>query len=228
MEEIVLTDVTKRYGSAVILDHLTHSFPAGEITCILGPSGAGKTTLLRVISALTDYEGSVSGTGGGISYLFQEPRLILNLTVEENLKLVLSPSDYPKIGNMLSAVGLREKKNAYPHTLSGGQAQRVALARAFLYPAEIILMDEPFSSLDLGLKLKLIHLFVELWQSYPRTVLLVTHDVEEAALLGAQAVYLKDGAFAFSERYSAPYPRRYGEVSPFREKLLSAIFAEST
>lgn len=226
MEDIKLIDVTKRYGALTVFERFSLTLPAGEISCILGRSGVGKTTLFRMLAGLTPYEGKICGTERGVAYVFQEPRLLPNLTVFENLALVLPKGSAGAIEAMLSQVGLAEKRDCYPHALSGGQARRVALARAFLYPADVILMDEPFASLDLGLKLKLIRLFVTLWQSAPKTVLCITHDPDELALLAQNAFYLEQGRITLKARELAPYPREYGEASELKAAFLPKILAE--
>ncbi|MBO5525202.1 MAG: ABC transporter ATP-binding protein [Clostridia bacterium] len=190
--EITLSHVTKRYLGETALDDVSLTFRQGEIVCILGESGAGKTTLLQAVSSLIETEGKIEGVPT-LSYIFQTPRLIENLTVRENLEFVLPKEQRKCISETLRLLSLSEKENAYPSTLSGGQAGRVAIARAFLYPSEAILMDEPFSSLDLSLKIRLISLFRDLWKREKRTVLYVTHDVEEAILLAHRIVILKKG-----------------------------------
>ena len=152
-----LTEVTKRYGGVTALDNLTLTVANGETTAVLGESGAGKTTLLRIIAGLTSCEGEVSGAGR-VSYVFQESKLLPNLTAEENLRFVLPKSEWGKTGETLDRVGLGGKQTRYPAQLSGGERQRVSLARALLFPHDVLLMDEPFSSLDLGLKKSLVEL----------------------------------------------------------------------
>ena len=157
------------------------------------------------------------------SYIFQQPRLVPALTVEGNLKLVCK--DEKKIADMLSRLELADKRKAYPAELSGGQAQRVSIARAFLYPSDIILMDEPFASLDTALKLRLIDVFFDLWKEEPRTALFVTHDVEEAYILSHRAVVLERGRAAADLADASPVPRRYGEASSYKQAILSALLS---
>ena len=187
---ITLKNITKKYGSLTVYDGFDLQIAEGEITCLLGPSGCGKTTLLNILAGLTPYGGEVSYKGG-CSYIFQTPRLVPNLTAEGNLKLVCGDGD--KVAEMLKRVGLMDKASAYPKELSGGQAQRVAIARAFLRPCGLLLMDEPFSSLDTALKIKLVDLFFCLWRNSRPTVVFVTHDVDEALMLSHRIVVLKGG-----------------------------------
>ena len=217
---IQFKNVTKKYGRLTVYSGFSFEIEEGEITCILGESGSGKTTLLNMLAGLTDYSGEIT-PAVKCSYVFQEPRLVPNLTVRGNLKLVCRDED--KISRMLAAVELTEKAEAYPVTLSGGQAQRVSLARAFLYPSRAILMDEPFSSLDLRLKLKISGLFLDLWQRERRTALFVTHDVDEALMLANRIVVLRGGAVCGDFRPAGQPCADLFERSGMREELLKTI-----
>lgn len=179
----------KSYGENTVYENFNLSVDDGEIVCILGESGSGKTTLLNAVAGLTDYTGEI--TKRKCSYVFQSPRLVPCLTVEGNLKLVCG--DGQKILEMLKAFGVEDKAKSYPLKLSGGQAQRVSLARAFLFGGEIMLLDEPFSALDLKLKRSLFELFKLSWSQSKPTVLFVTHDVDEAAELSDRVVIIKKG-----------------------------------
>ena len=218
--DITFENVTKKYGDLTVYDNFSFSIKRGEITCILGESGSGKTTLLNMLAGLTPYEGSIAPKLK-CSYVFQEPRLVSNLTVRGNLSLICK--DKNKVEEMLAAVELSDKAEAYPVGLSGGQAQRVAVARAFLYPADLILLDEPFSSLDLALKLKISALFLKLWEREKRTALFVTHNADEALMLANRIVVLKDGR-AVKEFY--PEGRPSADMfarQNFRAELIKAL-----
>ena len=217
---IELRNITKRYGKTTVYEDLNMDIFEGEITCFLGESGCGKTTLLNMIAGLCPFEGSIAPQAE-CSYIFQQPRLVPNLTADGNLRLVCR--DRAKRAAMLERVGLADKADAYPVELSGGQAQRVAIARAFLYPAPRILMDEPFSSLDTAMKIRLIDLFCELWRADRRTALFVTHDPDEAHMLAHRAVVLRGGKIALDVRAEGDPPRGYGRPSPFKDRLLGAL-----
>lgn len=170
-----------------------------SIVAFLGPSGCGKTTLLSIIAGLKPQNaGEILGMENKtISYLFQEPRLLDWLTVAGNLGFVLKDrlageELVKRIDYYLEHMEMLAYRNTYPRRLSGGQRQRVAMARALAYPSRLLLMDEPFKSLDLGLKLELINRFLLLWTSEPRTVLLVTHDPKEALLLADEVYVLSE------------------------------------
>ena len=215
---ITLKNITKKYGSLTVYDGFDLQITEGEITCLLGPSGCGKTTLLNILAGLTPYGGEVSYKGG-CSYIFQTPRLVPNLTAEGNLKLVCGDGD--KVAEMLKRVGLMDKASAYPKELSGGQAQRVAIARAFLRPCGLLLMDEPFSSLDTALKIKLVDLFFCLWRDARPTVVFVTHDAEEACMMSHRAVLLDGGRVKADITAADLPPRKYGAVCEFKERIIS-------
>ena len=222
---MILSNVSKRYGETVALNGIDLTLEEGKITAVLGESGAGKTTLLRILAGLLPCDGEIDGKSGqtpkrreGCSYLFQDCMLLPNLTAEKNCKFVLPKEEWGKIGGMLARVGLGGRENALPHELSGGEKQRVAIARAFLFPHDLLLMDEPFSSLDLAIKRSLISLVYELWAGKKNTVVFVTHDVREAALLAHCAIVLKHGKIALDLPIGAPFPREF--LSPPEEETL--------
>ncbi len=221
---IELIGVSKSYAKTRVYENFSLSVEEGKITCLLGASGCGKTTLLNMIAGLTPYRGRIENVPARISYIFQEERLLPNLTVKQNVALVLGKgADGGRVAEILEKVELSGKEDAYPSELSGGQAQRVSIARAFAYPSRLILMDEPFSSLDTALKIRLIGVFCRLWEEEKRTAVFVTHDAEEAYMLAHRAVLLKDGKIAADVSEDAPVPRPYGQTSPFKQKLLEKL-----
>ncbi|MBA2127706.1 ABC transporter [Hyphomicrobium methylovorum] len=165
---------------------------------ITGPSGCGKSTLLNIIAGLdTDFEGVIDlgPAKDNLSFIFQTPRLLPWRTVYENIALALPPDD-PRLAGipaMLERVGLTQAANAYPEMLSLGMQRRAALARGFILEPEILLMDEPFVSLDDPTAVSLRELLMELWHSHPTTVIFVTHDRTEAIQLGTRILRLAPG-----------------------------------
>ncbi len=208
------------YGEKVVLDGLNLQVSDGEIVCVLGTSGSGKTTLLNVLAGLKDYEGSVEGLQQA-SYIFQEPRLIPNLTVRQNLAFV--GCDPSREEELLQKTGLLPLADQRPNKLSGGERGRVAIVRAFAYPAPLLLMDEPFSGLDAPLKIKLLDLFFELWDREKQTVLFVTHSIEEATIAAHRILLLKGGKIAreFSPEGNPPRSYTYGES--LKAEILKAL-----
>jgi NitT/TauT family transport system ATP-binding protein len=189
--EIGIEGLTKSFGEVEVFRDLSLRLSSEGITAILGPSGCGKTTLLHVVAGLVRPDaGTVTGLAGKrVSYLFQEPRLLPWKTVWGNLELVLhdvaeASERRARIERFLAMVELAESGHSYPHELSGGMRQRAAIARAFAYPGDVLLMDEPFQALDLGLKLSLLRQFESLWLAEPRPAVFVTHDIHEALVLG--------------------------------------------
>ncbi len=188
----------KKYGDKTVYKNFSLSVAEGKITCILGESGSGKTTLLNCVAGLSPFVGEIPALK--CSCVFQTPRLVPNLTVLGNLRLVCN--DENLILKTLGDLHLSDKRDAYPKTLSGGQAQRVALARALVYGGEIMLLDEPFSSLDLKLKMEISALFKNLQRQKNITSLFVTHDADEALSLGDEIIVIKNGAIILKKERS--------------------------
>jgi len=196
---LAIKKLFKSYPSIPVFDDFNINIKVNNITCILGPSGIGKTTLLNIISGLTNHDsGDISDFNKKtFSYIFQEPRLLKWKTVYENILFVLKdifPYEKSKAvtDKIIDIVGLKDFRDYYPDKISGGMSQRVSIARAFAYPSDILLMDEPFKSLDIKLKKKLIDSFFYLWDMDKRTVIFVTHDIDEAAYLGDDIFILED------------------------------------
>lgn len=185
---IAVTDLTKRFGGKLVLDHFTHTFPETGATALMGPSGVGKTTLFRILLGLERPDsGTVSGMDGkSVSVVFQEDRLFPGLTVLQNAEVAGSSG-----AEWLARLGLGEELNARPDSLSGGMRRRVALARALCRDGEIFLLDEPFQGLDPARKREVLELFRELKSR--KFLLLITHDPEEAAFLADEVIQLGPG-----------------------------------
>ncbi len=224
-KELEIKGLHKAYGEMAIFRDFSLTFPLGQITCILGPSGCGKTTLLNIIGGLTIPDGGLlSGfEDKTISYIFQDPRLLPWKTVEENISFVLNhnlpEAERKKItSRFIRLVDLEGFEGYYPSKLSGGMRQRVSIARAFAYPSDIILMDEPLKGLDIALKLNLIRAFSKIWSNDRRTVIFVTHDVEEALLLGNEIFVLS--------RTPVQIVAHAGSKVPLSERSSDSVYAK--
>ncbi|MEQ1653644.1 MAG: ATP-binding cassette domain-containing protein [Hyphomicrobium sp.] len=182
----------------LVLNNVAFEVEPRSFVVLTGPSGCGKSTLLNIIAGLDpDYEGAIDlGPGRDrMTYIFQAPRLLPWRTVYENILLALPDGD-PRVANipaMLARVGLTDAANAYPERLSLGMQRRASLARGFILEPDILLMDEPFVSLDDPTASSLRQLLIELWNSHPTTVLFVTHDRAEAVQLGTRILRLAPG-----------------------------------
>ncbi len=185
-----------------VLSDINLSIETGEFISIIGPSGCGKSTLLRIMGGLeTKHDGQVVFQGETVSgpsrkrgLIFQDHRLLPWLTVAENIKFSLPSSTEHMdelIDENLKMVGLLEVKNSYPKELSGGMAQRVAIARALANRPEMLLLDEPFGALDAITKMHLQEELLRLWERERITMVIVTHDIDEAVYLG-QRVFVMD------------------------------------
>ncbi len=194
-----ITGLSKSYGSVPTLDGIDLACASGEITVLLGPSGCGKTSLLNILAGLDkDYSGSLGDFSlTEVSCVFQEDRLLPWMSAADNVAFILKPymretERKKKAAEALASMGLSESLNMLPGQLSGGMRRRVALARAFACPSSVMLLDEPFSSLDLKTRIGVMDAFLEVRRKDGRTALVVTHDVREAIYLGDTIVTLSE------------------------------------
>jgi len=179
-----------RRGLALVAD-LWLEVAAGETVAIMGPSGAGKTTLLRAVAGLVDdAEREITRPGDRVSMVFQDPRLLPWRTALQNVELVCPPGETHRARHWLGAVGLGDATDVYPAQLSGGMRQRVAIARALAYPAPLVVVDEPFASLDTTTATAIRNELVAHLADSNRTVLWVTHDADEAATVASRILRL--------------------------------------
>lgn len=182
----------------LVLQDIEFEVAPRSFLVITGPSGCGKSTLLNIIAGLDkDYEGSIDlgPAKDGVTFIFQTPRLLPWRTLYENIALVVPDGDprHAQIPAMLERVGLGQAQNAYPEMLSLGMQRRAALARGFILEPQILLMDEPFVSLDDPTAASLREVLMELWHRQPTTVIFVTHDRSEAIQLGTRILRLAPG-----------------------------------
>ncbi len=205
---------SKFYGDHRVLGRVDMALQQGEVVSLVGASGCGKSTLLRIVAGLErDFLGEVrldgtvlDGRSADIGYIFQEPRLFPWLSVADNVAFGADPRqpDPERVSELLAEVGLVGLENALPKQLSGGQAQRAAIARGLYTRPRVLLLDEPFSAVDAFTRMKQQDLLTRIAQHHGITVLLVTHDIEEAVYLSDRVLVLD--ANPGTEREEIPVP----------------------
>ena len=223
---IRVEQLTRRFGGTAVLDALDLTIGRGEFVALLGRSGSGKTTLLRTLAGLDPVENGRLAVPREVAVVFQESRLLPWKTVWQNVALGLPGSDArDRAVAALEEVGLGHRLEAWPLTLSGGEAQRVGIARALVRHPQFLMLDEPFASLDALTRLRMQAMVAELWQKHRCAVLLVTHDVDEALLLGDRAVVLDRGRIRTELAIGMTRPRRHDDpgFAPARRELLAAL-----
>lgn len=233
---LAMNVVRKTFDGRVVLENLHLELRRGETVALVGPSGCGKSTLLRIAMGLErDFTGDVklsgkpvSGPDGALGLIFQEPRLLPWLSVAENVAFSADggAGARPRALELLDEVGLRERADSYPRELSGGMAQRVSLARGLYRNPEILLLDEPFSAVDALTRIKLQDLLLRVAAVHGITILLVTHDVEEAIYLADRVLVMEafPGRIHGQVKVGAGRPRN--RTDPDLLALRNAVIAE--
>jgi sulfonate transport system ATP-binding protein len=239
--EIAYKAFSGSQGTLLALKDILLTIKPGEFLGIVGGSGCGKTTLLRIIAGLeTEYEGAVLldgkqlvGTGLDRGVVFQEHRLLAWLTVHDNV--AFGVADLPleerrrDIRHYISLVGLDQFEFVYPHQLSGGMSQRVAIARALVGRPEVLLLDEPFASLDALTRMRMQQEILRIWEAERTTVVLVTHDIEEAVYLADRVVIMSPQPGTIRNilpvRLARPRDRTDREFVRVRRSVQDELFA---
>jgi sulfonate transport system ATP-binding protein len=216
--------VSRRFGKTLALDNVDLAIKPGEFVALLGRSGSGKSTLLRTLAGLDTPSTGTVRVPQERMVVFQEPRLLPWKTALQNVSLGLGKGAAQATA-ALAEVGLEHRLDAYPATLSGGEAQRTALARALVRNPKFLLLDEPFAALDALTRMRMHGLVESLWARHHLAVLLITHDVEEAILLADRALVIDKGRIIASVSIDLPRPRDLGQRGfiPLRQRLLHAI-----
>jgi sulfonate transport system ATP-binding protein len=226
----------KTFGSRNVLRSISLEIAAGMFVSIVGRSGSGKTTLLRIMAGLEKHDrGDVSVTCAGpratadgrsdVRLMFQDARLLPWKSVVANVCLGLPKATLPGAMEALRDVGLEDRAADWPSTLSGGQRQRVALARALVHRPQLLLLDEPLGALDALTRIEMHALIERLWLENGFTTMLVTHDVQEAVVLGDRVIVIDDGAIVFDETIDLPRPRTRGsrELAALEAAILREV-----
>ncbi len=239
---VAIDRVSKIYHSkakdVVAIKKISFNIRKGEFLSIIGPSGCGKTTLLRLIAGLEqNYDGDivVSGTrveGPGLDrgIIFQEHRLLPWLTVEENVALGLEGKRAyiaDKVQHYLEKVGLEGFAKVYPNQLSGGMAQRAAIARALVYQPKVLLLDEPFGALDALTRVRMQAEIEKIWLTEKTTMILITHDIEEAVYLGDRVVVMTERPGEINAVFNVPLARsrdrNSAEFSQIKKQVVQTL-----
>ena len=235
---LTIEGVSKSFAGSQILKDLNLTVESGEIISLLGPSGCGKSTLLRLVAGLDPvHQGYVrvndlpiTGPGRQVGLMFQEPRLFPWLNVQDNVAFGLPParksSREKVVAGLLDEVGLSDAAKMLPRQLSGGMAQRVALARALAGEPDVLLLDEPFSALDAFTRMRLQDLVLKVWEDYRPTMLLVTHDIEEALYLSDRVVVLGEKPAGVREILEVTLPRPRNRSAAYLLELRGQLLDE--
>lgn len=233
--ELEVSNLSKSYGDTKVLEDVELEVDKGDFVCMLGRSGSGKSTLLQCIAGLEEYEqGEITGNWEQLGYVFQEDRLLNWKSVRKNIKLVLESMEIPeeehaqRINKYLEMVNLENSANKYPLDLSGGMRQRVSIARALAIEPDILLMDEPFGSLDEITARELRESFLNIITELDQTVIFVTHNATEAAFLSTDVAIMgsiKPAKITKKLDNNIPYPRSIDskEVINLKRQIVSEI-----
>jgi sulfonate transport system ATP-binding protein len=199
----------KTFGQKCVLGGIDLDVPRGQFVVLLGASGTGKTTLLRILAGLEQPDDGLVLASRARTVVYQEPRLVQSMRALANVSIgqPRTKATRERALRALAEVGLDEHADAWPATLSGGEAQRVALARALVREPELLLLDEPFAALDALTRLQMQDLVGALFAAHQPAVLLVTHDVDEAIALADRILILREGRFVVDLHIDTPQPR---------------------
>jgi NitT/TauT family transport system ATP-binding protein len=225
------TYITPNLQQHTAISNLNLTLKKDQFVCLVGPSGCGKTTLLNIIANLdNDYDGKIHldqiQSPPTIGYIFQNPRLLPWRTVRENIELVLNNHQSRKfIDSLLESMQLTDHQHAYPEHLSLGMSRRVSIIRAFAVNPDILLMVEPFVSLDSPTARQVRNSLLKLWQQRPHTILFVTHDLREAITLADRLIFLSTPPMSVISEIDVTIPRKERNnedaIENFRQQLLN-------
>ena len=221
--KIKVRNLTKRFGELTVLDRMSFDIYDGEFLCVVGPTGCGKTTFCNVVTRLISItDGSILMDGEpidlqkhNVSFVFQEPSCLPWRTIWDDVRIGLEIKKYPKeviterMDAILELTGLKGFEAYYPHQVSAGMKQRVAIARAFVTEPDLLLMDEPFGQLDTSTKFHIEKRLIDIWRRTKRTIIFVTHNLEEAVFMAQRILVMTQKPTQIKEEVMVdfPYPR---------------------
>jgi NitT/TauT family transport system ATP-binding protein len=213
-----------------VIANLSITLKSCEFVCLVGPSGCGKTTLLNILANLDkNFQGNIKLSQNdiqpAIGYVFQNPRLLPWRTVRENLELATTASS-EILDSLLATMNLTDEQQTYPEQLSLGMSRRVSIIRAFAIDPDILLMDEPFVSLDPPTARQARELLIKLWTERPHTVLFVTHDLREAITLADRLIFLSSSPMSVVTEIPITIPREERGIEAHIESFRSKIFSD--
>jgi ABC-type nitrate/sulfonate/bicarbonate transport system ATPase subunit len=223
MSHLEIQHVNKSFGENTVLNDLSFSVHEGEFVALLGPSGSGKSTLFRVIGGISQPSSgkvmlngeNITGKPGSISYTPQSPSLMPWRSILDNVLLgqeISGKRDAERALQMIERAGLGGFEKSYPHELSGGMQQRASFIRSILSPQPLILLDEPFSALDEFTRLDMQKWLLSIWAEYKRSILFVTHNIEEALFLADRIIVLSSRPATVKKEFTIPFVRPRDEA----------------
>jgi ABC-type nitrate/sulfonate/bicarbonate transport system ATPase subunit len=227
VSHLIVKDVSKSFGPNEVTKEMNFSIQKDEFVSIIGPSGSGKSTIFNLIGGILSPDSGeitlenerINGKRGFISYMPQTPSLLPWRTVLDNVLLgqeLQGKKEVGKAREMLGIAGLTDYENAYPHELSGGMKQRAAFIRAMLSPQGVICLDEPFSALDELTRFEMQKWLLSVWEAHKRTILFITHNIEEALYLSDRIIVLSQKPSRVVDEIAVPFKR------PRHESILLA------
>lgn len=240
MPKLSIDGLSKSFAGKAVLKDLSFQIEKDEFVSILGPSGSGKSTLFHLIGGIYHPDAGnifldgeqINGHKGSISYMPQNPALFPWRSVLDNVMLgaeIAGKKDREAAVDMLGKAGLKEYKNAYPYQLSGGMQQRAAFVRSLLSPQPLICLDEPFSALDEFTRSEMQQWLLSIWMKHRRSILFVTHNIEEALFLSDRIIVLSEKPATVKTEFKVPFPRPRDQSILLTEEFLrykKAIYNE--
>jgi ABC-type nitrate/sulfonate/bicarbonate transport system ATPase subunit len=241
VEKIRFESFTKCFGDLLVLDNIDTQVYENEFLCIVGPTGCGKTTLANIVCGLlSPTKGRVTVDGQevnprkhNIAFVFQECAILPWRTVKDNICLGLELKRFPpkeidaRVNEMMDLLGLRDFENSFPNQISGGMKQRVDIARAFCAETDLLFMDEPFCQNDEKTRFYMLNLLIKLWGEKKRTIIFVTHNIEEAVYLAERIIVFTQKPTKIREEITVQLPRPRDVSSPdfveIRERVTELI-----